>query len=137
MKEILVRLYRLFGLAKDLHYGSAGAPFYGLHLMYDRVADGLLDNADRIQEGYFLARGIDAPKSADIYAEAAEAAEAAEDKREATPEGLRDLLRETIYRIDQLAADDPELSEGDKTILGDISADLAAKVGFINRTLAK
>lgn len=130
MKEILVRLYRLFGLAKDLHYGSAGLPFYGLHLMFDRVADGLLDAADRIQEGYFLARDLPAPKSADIYAEAAA------DKREATPEALRDLLRETIYRIDQLSADDPELSEGDKTILGDISADLAAKLGFINRTLA-
>lgn len=132
MIEIIVRLFKIFGLAKDLHYTSSGPEFYGLHLMFDRIADGLLDHADRIQESYFLPRQLPPPASAEIFAKAAEY------KQAPNPAGLLELIRSTIYRIDQLSADNPELSEGDKTVLGDISADLASKAGFLARTpLAK
>ena len=129
MKEIIVRLYKIFGLAKDLHYTSSGPEFYGLHLMFDRIADGLLDHADRIQESYFMPRQLPPPSSAEIFAKAAEG------KQAPSAAGLLELIRSTIYRIDQLTAETPDFSEGDKTILGDISADLAAKAGFLTRTL--
>lgn len=131
MIEIIVRLYKIFGLAKDLHYTSGGPEFYGLHLLFDRIAENLLDHADRIQESYFLSRDLPPVPSAEIFAAAAES------KQAPTITGLLDLIRSTIYRIDQLSTETPDLAEGDKTILGDISADLASKAGFLRRTLKK
>ena len=127
MKDILVRLYMIFGIAKDLHYSSSGSNFYGLHLMYDRIADGLIDAADRIQESYFLARNLPAIPASEIFLQAAS-------HPDSTGSVLRETITSTIYTIDEMSKS-PELSEGDKSMIGDISAELAQKLAFLNRYL--
>lgn len=132
MKDIIIRLFAIFGIAKNFHYSASGSDFYGNHLLFDKISENILDFADDIQEDYFLSRNLPAVNFNIIFKEAAKLVEA----NSSSPESLRNFIRDTIYFIDE-ASKSPELSEGDKTNLGDISSDLSKKLGFLNRVSSR
>lgn len=130
MKEILVYLNAIYGVAKDLHYTADGKSFYGLHLMYDEIADGLLDNVDEIKENYYLANDEIPPTSKEIFELSLSMMSGESDILE-----LHNLLDLCIHHIDEVVNKKINLSEGVKSLLGDISNSLSKKIAFVNRTI--
>lgn len=133
MITIIIQLLKIYGSAKDLHYSASGPEFYGQHLLYDEIAGGCQKQIDRIKENFYLARGLAVPTAKETYSAAAH-----ELPDRATPENLRDTISSTISLIDEVATgSDFRLTEGEKTLIGDISDALAQKLGFLNRLLAQ
>jgi DNA-binding ferritin-like protein len=128
MRDIIIYLQIIYAAAKDLHYTCSGLAFYGQHLMFDSVADSVLSHIDRIKESYFMARDLAVPTGKETFAAAVEKM-----PDETSADFLLQTITKCIYSIDSAAREIPDLSEGDKTILGDISAELAQKRGFLEQ----
>ena len=129
MFDLIIALTVIHAMAKDLHYKVIGETFYGNHLLYDEIADGLEDYIDEIKENYYMCRDYDVPLARDIFAAAVEK------MKDSTAENLRSEIKAAVYLIDQLATQKGEFSEGDITLLGDISKNLSKKLGFANNLL--
>jgi len=52
--KLLGRLMALGNYAKHVHYNSAGQPFYGLHLLADRIYEEKSGHLDRLRENVYL-----------------------------------------------------------------------------------
>jgi DNA-binding ferritin-like protein len=130
MRDIIVYLSAIYGISKDLHYSASGNEFYSLHLMYDKISEDLLDYIDEIKENYYMARQFDVPTAKEINKETLEYMSGNSDILE-----LHNLLTLCIYHIQQYINDNETLTEGDKSLLGEIQNDLNKKIGFINRTI--
>lgn len=132
MIKIIIQLLKIYGAAKDLHYSAHGPEFYGQHLLFDQIVDDCLDQIDRIKENFFLSRGLPVPTAKETYSVAAQELHGI-----STPDNLRDTISVTIALIDEIAGgSETRLTEGEKTMIGDISDNLAKKLGFLNRLLA-
>jgi DNA-binding ferritin-like protein len=129
MKEIIALLNSIYGVAKDLHYSASGNEFYGLHLMYDEIADGIMDSIDEIKENYYLFNNLPVPDSKEIFT-----ISASQISITSTIAELGELIKGCIDTIDEVCKNNDTLTEGNKSMLGDISNDLSKKLGFINRT---
>lgn len=131
MIKIIIQLLKVYGAAKDLHYSAFGAAFYGQHLLFDQIADDCLNQIDQIKENFFLARGLPVPTAKETYSIAAQQLH-----ENSSPDELRDMISATIALIDETScAKEIRLTEGEKTMIGDISDSLAKKLGFLNRLL--
>lgn len=130
MYDIIVYLNAIYGVSKDLHYTAHGESFYSLHLMYDKIAEDLLDYADEIKENYYMAREFKMPTAKEINASTIEYMSSMSDIHE-----LHNLITLCIYHIEEYVNNNGILTEGDKSLLGEISNDLNKKLGFINQTI--
>lgn len=136
MKDTIIRLTVIKNLAKDIHYQSHGEAFYGIHILMDRVADGLDQYIDDIKENLFLGRRILPPSSKEIFRVAeAMLPELSTDNLEMV-RVLRDFISGTLENIYELVTNTTELMNGDISLLDDISKDLRKKLGLLNCTLS-
>lgn len=130
MKDIIVYLTCIYGVAKDLHYTSKGICFYSLHLMFDNISDDILDYIDEIKENYYLANDYEVPTAKEINTQSLEFLSGS-----STIEELKNLITLCIYHIEEYIRINENLNEGDKSLLGDISNNLNKKLGFVNQTI--
>lgn len=136
MKDTIIRLTVIKNLAKDIHYNAHGEAFYGIHLLMDRVADGLDQYIDDLKENLFLGRRILPPSSKEIFRVAeAMLPEMSTDNLEMV-RVLRDFISGTLENIYELVTNTTELMNGDISLLDDISKDLRKKIGLLNCTLS-
>lgn len=132
MKDIIVRLTVIKGLAKDIHYNACGEGFYGTHLLMDRVADGLDDFIDDINENLYLGRGQRPPLSGEIAKLAGSMTPdlyAADNS--SMLETLLGFIIGTLENISELVAEKRDFRNGDIALLDDISKDLRKKLGLV------
>lgn len=130
MLDILVRLVAIKNFAKDIHYTANGDSFYGIHLLMDRIADGLDDFSDTIKEVVFLGNNNLPPASKDILKYSlAYIPEVLSTKENLL--ALRILIGETIAALDKIMSDDRAIN----SIADSLTQDLNLKIGLINRTL--
>ena len=136
MKDCIVRLTVIKNLAKDIHYNAHGEAFYGIHLLMDRVAEGLDQYVDDIKENVFLGRGQLPPTSKEIFklAEAYIPDIHPGDNKEMLSELLH-FIEGTLENIYELVMNTTELMNGDIALFDDISKDLRKKQGLIRRSI--
>ena len=136
MKDCIVRLTVIKNLAKDIHYNAHGREFYGIHLLMDRVADGLDQFIDDIKENIYLGRGQFPPASKEIF-KVAEAMlpEKLPYDTVAQLGILADFISGTLENIFELVSNTKILLNGDIALFDDISKDLHKKLGLINNTI--
>lgn len=136
MKDCIVRLTVIKNLAKDIHYNAHGREFYGIHLLMDRVADGLDQFIDDIKENIYLGRGQFPPASKEIF-KVAEAMlpEKLPYDTVAQLGILADFISGTLENIFELVQNTTILMNGDVALFDDISKDLRKKLGLINNTI--
>lgn len=132
MKDTIVRLTIIKNVAKDIHYNAHEDAFYAIHLLMDRVADGLDQYIDDINENLYLGRGQRPPLSQEI-AKLVEAMtpELDTDSNHSMLETLMEFIDGTLENISQLVTDDRGLKNGDIALLDDISKDLQKKLGLV------
>lgn len=97
IKEVLYRLLAIKEVAKELHYDFAKD--YALHLLYDRIADGLDGLSDRLTEIGLLGKGVSAPSAVERLSRA-EKMVLKSDK-----DALKDLCVELAYFVEGIKAD--------------------------------
>ena len=135
VERLIVYLTAIAGLSKDIHYQSRGENFYSIHLLMDRIYDGLYDLIDEIQEKYFMYNG----KSAITSKNAFEGAGALLDdgwSLEEKENKLYELLKDCIYIADEISAE-KTIDCGDNDLLGRISSKLHTGVALLGRMLEK
>lgn len=131
MLDILARLTAIQQYAKDIHYTAKGDQFYAVHLLADRVADGLDDFSDSIKETHYLGGGELPPQSKEVLRLAIAYIPVLTDTRE-------DLTRLGSLIISTLEALGETMGNGraDASLLDNIAQDLKLKLGLINRQVA-
>ena len=135
MKDLIVRLTVIYNVAKDIHYQAHGIAFYGVHLLMDRVADGLNDYIDDIKENLYLGRGIMPPSSREILKQAEVMIPDLPNDDYAKVGQLASIINGTIENISELVANTTELMNGDIALLDDIAKDLRKKLGLLKCTV--
>lgn len=138
MKDCIVRLTVIKNIAKDIHYNAHGESFYGIHLLMDRVAEGLDQYIDDIKENLYLGWHNTPPSSKEIF----KIAEAMMPELDHTDNlsmirVLRDFISGTLENICELVQNTTILMNGDIALLDDISKDLRKKRGLLNCTLSE
>lgn len=97
IKEVLYRLLAIKKMAKELHYDFAKD--YALHLLYDRIADGLDGLSDRLTEIGLLGKGASAPSAVERLSRAEKMV------LKADRDSLKDLCVELAYFVEGIKAD--------------------------------
>lgn len=134
MFDILVYLLSIEKTAKGIHYLCKGSNFWADHLLADKVADGLSDFMDEIQEIYYLGKEEEAPQPSQVLASAgAMVPELTED----IEEDFRKLEKMMLACIDEIetASNLTATTCGDNDLLGRICSDIQQKHGFVWRRL--
>ena len=134
MFDILVYLLAIEKTAKGIHYLCKGSNFWADHLLADKIADGLDDFMDEIQEIYYLGKEENAPQPAQVLASAgAMVPELTED----IEEDFRKLEKMMLACIDEIetASNLTATTCGDNDLLGRIGSDIQQKHGFVWRRL--
>lgn len=132
MINILARLTAIKQYAKDIHYTASGETFYTIHLLMDRVSDGLDDFKDGINETCFMGAGKVPPLSTDVL----KLATALIPDVTETYENINKLLSlvvDTIEMIEQMT----ELDKADDNLLSSIAENLKLKSGLLARQVVK
>ena len=130
MLDILARLTAIKHYAKDIHYNAKGEQFYAVHLLMDRVADGLDDFIDSINEVCYLGAGDVPPSSREVLRIAGAVIPVITEG--GNIERLAGLIRETIRELDSVKDTD----RADNSLLDSIAQDLKLKLGLLNRQVA-
>lgn len=131
MLDILARLTAIQQYAKDIHYTAKGDSFYGIHLLMDRVADGLDEFSDSIKETHYLGGGELPPQSKEILRVAEAYIPVLTDTREDLTR-LGGLISSTLDALGETMGN----SRADASLLDNIAQDLKLKLGLINRQVA-
>jgi len=134
MFNILVYLLSIEKTAKGIHYLCKGENFWADHLLADKIADGLSDFMDEIQEIAFLGKEQDAPQPFSVLASAgAMVPELTED----ITEDFKKLDKLLLACIDEIETSSKleAITVGDGDLLGRICADIQQKHGFIWRRI--
>jgi DNA-binding ferritin-like protein len=136
MSDILARLLAIYHYAKDIHYSARGESFYGIHLLMDRVADGIHGQMDSINEVCYLGKDKEAPMSTIILQSAmAKMPEMWSGNRENLEE-LRDLIGGTIENILEMIENGTDnMTSSEASLLDEITQSLMLKKGLISRSL--
>lgn len=136
MSEILARLLAIYHYAKDIHYSARGESFYGIHLLMDRIADGIHGQMDSINEVCYLGKDKEAPMSTIILQSAmAKMPEMWSGNRENLEE-LCDLIGGTIENIIEMIQNGSDnMTSPEASLLDDIAKTLMLKKGLIDRSL--
>ena len=127
MLDVLARLTAIKHYAKDIHYNAKGEQFYAVHLLMDRVADGLDDFIDSINEVCYLGAGDVPPSSKEVLrlANAVIPVITEEDNLER----LIGLIKATLLELGNIKDTD----RADNALLDNIAQDLKLKLGLIIR----
>ena len=121
MEELINHLESIRAACKEWHYSATGLPFYGNHLLADKIQTPLYNFIDDIKEVHFLANSLHVPQSEIKPANGNPA----------------DILAEiiiAIYKIEELARTD--ITQGELNLLGTISEHLMRSRGLLNQTLS-
>ena len=136
MSEILARLLAIYHYAKDIHYSAIGESFYGIHLLMDRVADGIHDQIDSINEVCYLGKEKEAPRSTIIMQAAMAKMPEMWSGNKENLEELRDLIGGTIENILEMIENGSDnMTSAEASLLDDIAKTLMLKKGLIARSL--
>lgn len=117
--------------AKDIHYTAEGESFYGIHLLMDRVADGIYDTIDTIKEVCYLGGGNNPPKSAEILRVASAYIPPVTSSTTDNLRQLEDLIHKTIEQIQMVHTENRAVN----SILDGLAQDLMLKKGLILKTI--
>jgi DNA-binding ferritin-like protein len=131
MLDILARLTAIQQYAKDIHYTAKGDSFYGIHLLMDRVADGLDDFSDSIKETHYLGGGELPPQSKEVLRLAIAYIPVLTDTKEDLTR-LGSLISSTLDALGETMGN----GRADASLLDNIAQDLKLKLGLINRQVA-
>lgn len=131
MLDILARLTAIQQYAKDIHYTAKGDPFYAVHLLADRVADGLDEFSDSIKETHYLGGGELPPQSKEVLRLAIAYIPVLTDTREDLTR-LGSLISSTLEALGETMGN----GRADASLLDNIAQDLKLKLGLINRQVA-
>lgn len=131
MLDILARLTAIQQYAKDIHYTAKGDQFYAVHLLADRVADGLDEFSDSIKETHYLGGGELPPQSKEILRLAIAYIPVLTDTREDLTR-LAGLISSTLDALGETMGN----CRADASLLDNIAQDLKLKLGLINRQVA-
>lgn len=131
MLDILARLTAIQQYAKDIHYTAKGDQFYAVHLLADRVADGLDEFSDSIKETHYLGGGELPPQSKEILRLAIAYIPVITDTRE-NLNRLGSLISSTLDALGETMGN----GRADASLLDNIAQDLKLKLGLINRQVS-
>lgn len=131
MLDILARLTAIQQYAKDIHYTAKGDQFYAIHLLADRVADGLDDFSDSVKETHYLGGGELPPQSKEVLRLAIAYIPVLTDTREDLTR-LGSLISSTLDALGETMGN----GRADASLLDNIAQDLKLKLGLINRQVA-
>lgn len=131
MLDILARLTAIQQYAKDIHYTAKGDQFYAVHLLADRVADGLDDFSDSIKETHYLGGGELPPQSKEILRLAIAYIPVLTDTKSDLTR-LAGLISSTLDALGETMGN----GRADASLLDNIAQDLKLKLGLINRQVA-
>lgn len=134
MRKVLMILLAIQRASKGVHYHTAGAQFYGDHLLADRIYDGLDDFIDEIQENYFLGKEEEAPSQKELLKGAYELVPQETEDMKLAFTTLDKLLLAGINELETVS-ELTALTVGDNDLIGRICSDLQKKHGFIWRRL--
>ena len=119
--------------AKEIHYHAHGESFYGIHLLMDRVADGLYDTIDKIKEVYYMGDITDPPLASEMLKVAAAYIPEVTSSNEQNLRNLGDLIAKTL---DHIGGMDPSLqNRATNAILDGLAEDLQLKRGLLWKNL--
>lgn len=127
MLDILARLTAIKHYAKDIHYNAKGDSFYAVHLLMDKVVDGLDDFIDSINEVCYLGAGDVPPSSKEVLRLANAVIPIITD--EDNLERLIGLIKSTLLELGNIR----DADRADNALLDNISQDLKLKLGLIIR----
>lgn len=130
MLDILARLTAIKHYAKDIHYTAKGESFYSIHLLMDRVVDGLDDFIDSINEVYYMGAGDNPPSSKEVLRVAQAVIPVLTDTRE-NLERLVGLIKSALSELDDIKDTD----RADNSLLDSIAQDLKLKRGLVEHNL--
>lgn len=130
MLQILAKLTAIKGFAKDIHYTAEGESFYGIHLLMDRVVDGLDDFIDSINEVVYMEKGVEPPASREVLKYATAYIPVVSDNK-GSLSLLDKLIIETIDEINSYGTED----RAENSLLDSISQDLRLKHGLVSHCL--
>lgn len=115
--------------AKDIHYHANGDGFYGIHLLMDRVADGIYDTIDTIKEVCYLGEIQEVPQSKEIMKVAIAYIPDITEYNKDNIGRLSDLIARTLDHIATLKSD----NQSKNAILDSLAQDLTLKRGLLWR----
>lgn len=129
MITLIELLEAIKNYAKDIHYHAHGESFYGIHLLMDRVYDGLDDKIDQIKEVCYLGAIEEVPPSKDIIRVAAAYIPDITEDNKANIGRLSDLIARTLDEIARLKGD----SAAKDAVLDAVAEDIQLKRGLLWR----
>ena len=115
--------------AKDIHYHAHGESFYGIHLLMDRVADGIYDKIDELKEVCYLGNINEVPQSKEIMKVAVAYIPDIVDSNSDNIARLEDLIARTLDHIQEIKNGTPARD----SLLDAIAQDLQLKRGLLWR----
>lgn len=134
MEDTIKRLTVIYHYAKDIHYNAKGESFYSTHLLMDRVADGIMEQIDQINEICFLGMGKPAPDSQNILKNAADDMPQIWNNDWENIEQLKNYIGGTIENILEIEQNN-EVNSAEASLLDDIAKSLMQKKGLLLRTI--
>ena len=130
MITLIERLIAIREFAKEIHYNAHGESFYGIHLLMDRVADGIYDAIDTIKEVCYLGEITQPPKASEILKVAAAYIPELADDNKDNIASLENLIAQALDDVKSLKGDSPAKD----AILDSIAQDLQLKRGLLWRS---
>ena len=115
--------------AKDIHYHAKGEAFYGIHLLMDRVADGIYETIDQIKEVCYLGDINEVPQSRDLLKVAAAYIPEVSESNEENIGKLEELIAKALGHVETIETN----SRASNAILDGIAQDLQLKRGLLWR----
>ena len=131
MLQILIKLTAIKGFAKDIHYSAEGESFYGIHLLMDRVVDGLDGYIDSINEVAYMGKDMEPPASREVLKYATAYIPTIEKNNKADLARLDNLIVQTIDEVNAYDTND----RGENSLLDSIAQDLRLKHGLVSHCL--
>ena len=131
MLDLLSRLTAIKYYAKDIHYNAKGEQFYAVHLLMDRVADGLDTFSDTIKEVCYMGAGDEPPSSKEILKIAVDYIPYLGDDNKESLMFLGNLLLQALERLDSIKS----TNKADTSVFDAIAQDLKLKYGLIEHCL--
>lgn len=131
MLQILSRLTAIKGFAKDIHYTAKGESFYGVHLLMDRVVDGLDDFIDSINEVVYLGGDNLPPSSREVLKYASAYIPSAGETVVGSLNLLLGLISQALQEVESYQSEERSVN----SLLDSIAQDLRLKKGLVSRSI--
>lgn len=131
MLQILSRLTAIKGFAKDIHYTAKGESFYGVHLLMDRVADGIDGFMDSINEVVYLGGDNTPPPSREVLKYASAYVPSIGETIEGNLSLLYNLIAQALQEVESYQTTERSVA----SLLDSIAQDLRLKKGLVSRSM--